>query len=892
MGSDPVVDLWYCLAAGRVDDEIPQFRGISMVKRDTRTRQAHEGCLNPRAFGIRAAVIVGAIWMIGVGAERGRSDERFETLVQKIEGLSEENPVMALELAEAGLEDKGGLDAVAEATLRTCIARLVQEMGDLNRAGREANRARELAEGLDRPQLLASALNELVGVALAEGRIDEALELADASLRLRREAGDPGEIAGTLNNIGVIHARTGRYTEATSYYLESLRAKERIGDERSIAATLNNLAIVSFETGDIDQSQAYLERARSIYEELDDRPGLADVLDNLGRVFRRQGRLEESLNLHLQSMELEKQLANPEGVAISLNHASLVYHELGDHEEALSSSEAALEIDRALGMPLGLGFSLLHVGIACRHLGRLDEAADLLEEGIVFAQKAEDRSTLRDLVSNLAEVQAEKGWYAEAYASLIEAKRIDEQIINREGTRSMAELQTRYVSEQKDREIELLNLEREIHRLTIESNEKEIILLAKRNQVGGLMRNSLVGAFVAALICLVVLHSRYRLKRRAEITLKEKNTEIIRQKETLETQGRKISDANRELHLINLKLRELSRAVEQSPTGVMITDRTGTITYVNPRFTEVTGYRLEEVKGANPRLFSSGHHGPEFYRQMWSTITTGHVWRGRIVNRRKDGSLYQEDMTISPIINDTGEIYNYVTSLEFLPEPSGEDVETSDQTGGDDEQQRIDFIDHELRPTVGRLLKQGHALVSWAKSDDERELAARIGSEAQSLKDQVDRLVESLGPGDSPLSNRAAENGNGPSGPEAPPAIRMLAVVPHRINRKVLTLLLDRLGSKVDFARDSAEGRQKLADGSYDLVAVELGDAGEAAMEFARGIRADHRLPGGRRIRLLGMMAATDGRDRADYLESGFDVLLNMPVTLADLRDCLVSAWK
>ncbi|RKX35776.1 MAG: hypothetical protein DRP71_02560 [Verrucomicrobia bacterium] len=863
-----------------------------MVKRDASILQTHKGCLNLRVCAIRNLVVFGAIWVIGIGAVWGRTDEQFETLIQEIERLSEENPVMALELAEGGLGRAGVPDPMTEAVLRIFIAGLVREMGDCSRAGREANRARELVEGLDQPQILASALNELVGVALVEGRVNEALELADASLRLRREVGDPGEIAKTLNNIGLIHARTGRYSEATSYYLESLRAKERIGDEQSIAATLNNLAVVSYETGDLDRSQAYLERARSIYEALGDRTGLADVLDNLGRAFREQGRLEESLELHLLSLELEKQQANPEGIAISLNHVGLVYNELGDHEEALRSSEAALEINRALGTPGGLGFSLLHVGIACRHLGRLDEAADALEEGIDFARLAEDRITLRDLVSNLAEVQAEKGSYAEAYMSLTEAKRIDGRIISREGARRMAELQTRYASEQKDSEIELLNLERDLHQLTIDRNEKEITLLDERNRVGNLMRNSLIGAFGATLICLVVLHSRYRLKRRAEITLKEKNTEIIRQKETLETQGRKISDANRELHLINLKLRELSRAVEQSPTGVMITDRTGAITYVNPRFSEVTGYSLDEVRGANPRLFKSGHHGEEFYRHLWSTITTGRVWRGRIVNRRKDGTLYQEDTTISPIINDVGEIYNYVTILEFLPEPLENDSALSDQLPGDDEGLLIDFVDRELRPTVARLLKQGITLVTRAKTDDERELAAGIRSEAQDLKDRVDRLFEPPGSGEDASGNLAGENGNGTCEPGKPPAVRMLAVVPHRINRKVLALLLDRLGSRVDFARDSAEGRQKLADGCYDLVAIELGAAGEAGMEFARAIRADHRTSDGRRLRVLGMLAPTDGRGRADCLESGFDVLLDIPVTLVALRDCLISDEK
>ena len=132
-----------------------------------------------------------------------------------------------------------------------------------------------------------------------------------------------------------------------------------------------------------------------------------------------------------------------------------------------------------------------------------------------------------------------------------------------------------------------------------------------------------------------------------------------------------------------------------------------------------------------------------------------------------------------------------------------------------------------------------------------------------------------------------AEGGNGTFGPGNLPAVRMLALVPNRINRKVLTLLLSRLGCEVDFALSSAEGREKLADGSYDLVAIELGDAGEAEMEFAHAIRTDHSRLDGRRIRVLGMLAASDGRERADYLDSGFDVLLDRPVSLVDLkREC------
>ena len=86
-------------------------------------------------------------------------------------------------------------------------------------------------------------------------------------------------------------------------------------------------------------------------------------------------------------------------------------------------------------------------------------------------------------------------------------------------------------------------------------------------------------------------------------------------------------------------LRKLSRAVEQSPVSIVITDTTGAIEYVNPKFTETTGYSLAEVLGANPRLLQSGLTPPEQYERLWKTITAGQEWRGEFCNKRKNGEL-------------------------------------------------------------------------------------------------------------------------------------------------------------------------------------------------------------------------------------------------------------
>lgn len=108
------------------------------------------------------------------------------------------------------------------------------------------------------------------------------------------------------------------------------------------------------------------------------------------------------------------------------------------------------------------------------------------------------------------------------------------------------------------------------------------------------------------------------------------------------------------------ELRRLSTAIRQSPETVVITDTAGTIQYVNPAFERTTGYTRAEALGQNPRILNSGRHDAEFYRVMWNTLQEGRVWQGRMVNKRKDGSLYTEDASIAPVKDNDGTITNYV----------------------------------------------------------------------------------------------------------------------------------------------------------------------------------------------------------------------------------------
>ena len=112
----------------------------------------------------------------------------------------------------------------------------------------------------------------------------------------------------------------------------------------------------------------------------------------------------------------------------------------------------------------------------------------------------------------------------------------------------------------------------------------------------------------------------------------------------------------------------LSAAIDQAGHAVVITDRDANALYVNAAFTRITGYRFDEVIGRNVRLLKSGKQDPVFYRELWETVSSGKIWQGELINRRKDGSHYTEEMTIAPVLDSEGQCSCYVAIKQDVTE--------------------------------------------------------------------------------------------------------------------------------------------------------------------------------------------------------------------------------
>ncbi|MBF2707693.1 PAS domain S-box protein [Flavobacterium soyangense] len=157
------------------------------------------------------------------------------------------------------------------------------------------------------------------------------------------------------------------------------------------------------------------------------------------------------------------------------------------------------------------------------------------------------------------------------------------------------------------------------------------------------------------------------------------------------------------------KIRQLSQAVEQSPVTIVITNINGEIEYANPKFIETTGYTVEEVMSQNPLVLKSEYISSEEYKQMWETITEGKEWHGEFHNKRKDGTLFWESATISPILNDEGKTTHFIAIKEDITDRKKAEKELvkSKERAEESDRLKLAFLanmSHEIRTPMNGIL--------------------------------------------------------------------------------------------------------------------------------------------------------------------------------------------
>ena len=195
------------------------------------------------------------------------------------------------------------------------------------------------------------------------------------------------------------------------------------------------------------------------------------------------------------------------------------------------------------------------------------------------------------------------------------------------------------------------------------------------------------------------------------------------------------------------QLRILSRAVQQSPAAIIITDYDGNIEYINPKFKNVTGYSIEEISGKNPRILSSGLKPASEYEILWNTIKAGNDWTGEFQNKKKNGELYWASALISPVKDNEGNITHFLGLQEDITERKKSELELKTAKEKAEEMNRMKSVflanmSHELRTPMIGIMGYSETLYNELKESPLKEMAGTLLKSSSRLKETLNLILD------------------------------------------------------------------------------------------------------------------------------------------------------
>lgn len=182
----------------------------------------------------------------------------------------------------------------------------------------------------------------------------------------------------------------------------------------------------------------------------------------------------------------------------------------------------------------------------------------------------------------------------------------------------------------------------------------------------------------------------------------------------------------------------LSRAVEQSPVSIVLTDANASIEYVNPIFEQRTGYTYQEAVGQNPRILQSGYHSKAFYQQMWEVLANGKTWQGELKNRTKSGEVLWESVSISPIFNQAGSIEHFVGVKEDITSriETLEELRLAKEKAEESNRLKSAFLatmSHELRTPLNQIIGFSEIIPKLTRDESIVDFAKQINKSGNEL---------------------------------------------------------------------------------------------------------------------------------------------------------------
>ena len=417
----------------------------------------------------------GAYTLLGMIANKQAQYEEAETLANKALILYQELN-----------------NSVEMATNLNTLGISYRNQGQYGEAIEAYQKSLKISETIDDQGGIQRAFNNLGNTYREIGSYPKALEYFLQALRITEEMKDQIMIGPVANNIGGLYEALGEYDKAITYFTEALHTAEALSHQLGMSICLANIGKIHVHKKEYIQAQTYSEKALAIAKELDNKYLMGRCIENFANIFLQQENYEESNRYALQALVLYKESNNPEAAILVSNVIARNYQLLAQYDRALQYASTSLEEAKGLGI----------------------------------------KPQVREALENLSAIYATLGDYPQAYQHQMELLAVKDSLLNEEKTRQMAELQTLYETEKK---------------------EKEIVLLEKQKAEQRFQFILIMGGLGVALLIGFLLIAYQRVKIRKNRQLLEKNKQVYETHQAL-TQA--------ELENARLKEKELQQALE------------------------------------------------------------------------------------------------------------------------------------------------------------------------------------------------------------------------------------------------------------------------------------------------------------------------------------------
>lgn len=419
-----------------------------------------------------------------------------------------------------------------------------------NRAIEFANEALKLSNKIDFKKGIAGAHRELGYAFTTKGKFQKALEHYNEGIAISRAIGDSLGWVSMLNDVGTSYKSMSQYDRSLEYYFDALALCEEMKLERGVSATLGNIGLSYFEMNEHDKALEFYQRALEINQRLENKASLAVNYNNIGLLHGDEGRYEQAHEFHSKALELRRELGYTIEIANSLNNIGRLHMQQEHYELAVDYLMEALEINNSRDQELS---SIIHENLAKLYISseEYDSAITHAKQTLSLSEDFGTQLGVKIGHELMADVYQKMGDFEKALVSQQNLMAVKDNILNAEKARQINELQTKYETAQK---------------------EKEIALLEQEKQRQAILRNVFLAGLILVGTIGFLVYNRQKLKIRKNRTelenrqLKEK--QLIRD---LEFKNRELT--NHSLHLVQKnetmkQLRENISEIKQNSNGL------------------------------------------------------------------------------------------------------------------------------------------------------------------------------------------------------------------------------------------------------------------------------------------------------------------------------------